>query len=79
MYRGYGTDDAELLAELDDDEAEALLDAGELGRGSMAPKVEAAISFVRAGGRAAHIARLDEGLAAVKRRAGTTIKKPEGR
>ncbi len=73
VYRDFGTEQETLLEVLDDEAAEALLAAGEFGRGSMAPKVEAAASFVRAGGRAAHIARLDEGLAAVQGRAGTTI------
>ncbi|MBI4409173.1 MAG: carbamate kinase [Gemmatimonadetes bacterium] len=73
VYRGYGTEHAELLRELTAAEAETLLDAGELGRGSMGPKVEAALDFVRGGGRRAHIARLDHGLAAVKGDAGTVI------
>lgn len=73
VYRDYGTDHQELLPTLTPEQAETLLEEHELGRGSMLPKVEAAISFVRAGGQAAHIARLDQGLAAVKREAGTTI------
>jgi carbamate kinase len=39
----------------------------------MAPKVEAALSFVKAGGRKAMIARLDQGLDALNGIAGTTI------
>jgi carbamate kinase len=73
VYRGFGTPGQELLRNLTADEAERLLKAGEFGRGSMGPKVEAAISFVRHGGRRAHIARLDQGLAAVNGAAGTTI------
>lgn len=73
VYRDYGTDQQELLGEMTAGEAERLLEEQDLGRGSMAPKVEAAISFVRSGGRAAHIARLDQGLGAVKGQAGTTI------
>lgn len=75
VYRAYGTAREELLRSLDADQAAGLLDAGELGRGSMAPKVEAAVAFVRHGGRRAHIARLDQGLAAVHGEAGTTIEK----
>jgi carbamate kinase len=47
--------------------------AGEFGEGSMRPKIEAAVRFLRDGGRCACIARLDQGLAAVEGRAGTTI------
>jgi carbamate kinase len=73
VYRGFGTPDAALLPRLDAATADALLAAGEFGRGSMAPKVEAAIAFVRAGGTRACIARLDRGLDAVNGRGGTTI------
>jgi carbamate kinase len=54
-------------------EAEALLGTGELGRGSMAPKVEAALGFVRGGGQAAYIGRLDQGLETVMGEAGTVV------
>jgi len=54
-------------------DAQRLLDHDELGSGSMAPKVEAAISFLKTGGKKAHIARLDEGLEALNEEAGTTI------
>jgi carbamate kinase len=73
VYRGYGSDQEALLSKLRVDEAEALLRTDELGQGSMAPKVEAALSFVRAGGSKAIIARLDQGLEALNGQAGTTI------
>ena len=73
VYRGFGRPDAELLRRLTASEAEALLPAGELGKGSMAPKVEAAVSFVRHGGRRAIITRLDLGWPAVRGEAGTEI------
>jgi carbamate kinase len=44
-----------------------------LGKGGMAPKVEAAVSFVKTGGKKAMIARLDQGLEALNGQAGTTI------
>ena len=47
--------------------------AEQLGRGSMAPKLEAATAFVAAGGRRAVIAHLSEGAAALRGDAGTTI------
>jgi carbamate kinase len=54
-------------------EAEAMMAAGQLGAGSMRPKVEAAISFVRSGGERAVIAELGSGPAALRGETGTTI------
>lgn len=73
VYRAFGTPEQELLSRLTLEQAETLLEAGELGRGSMAPKVEAALAFLRGGGKRAHIARLDRGQAALEGREGTLI------
>jgi carbamate kinase len=73
VYRRYGTPEAEPLDRLNVGDAEELSQSGELGTGSMAPKVEAAARFVREGGRRAIIARLDAGRDAVTGRAGTEI------
>jgi carbamate kinase len=73
VYAGYGTPAQRALRRLTVDEAERLLASGALGDGSMAPKVEAATSFVRGGGTRAVIARLDQGRAAVAGEAGTEI------
>ncbi len=73
VYTGFGTPDQRALGRLTLAEAETLLASGELGTGSMGPKVEAAAEFVRHGGRRAVIARLDQGRAAVDGRAGTEI------
>ena len=72
-YRGFGTPAAARIEQLGADAAQRLVDAGEFGRGSMGPKIEAAIAFVRAGGRRAVIARLDRGVEAVRGETGTTI------
>ncbi len=74
VYRSFGTPDQELIAELTIAEARTLLESDELGKGSMAPKVEAALAFVEAGGESAHIGRLDAGIDVVEGRAGTTIR-----
>ena len=74
VYRAFGTPDQELVPELTVEEARRMLDQGELGKGSMAPKVEAAVAFVKGGGEAARIGRLDQGLEVVEGRAGTTIR-----
>jgi carbamate kinase len=73
VYTGFGKPKQRLHGRLSADEAKALIDTGELGRGSMAPKVEAAVAFVRAGGGRACIGRLDQGLDVVEGSAGTTI------
>lgn len=73
VYAGYGTPEQRALGRLTVAEADALLASGELGSGSMAPKVEAAADFVRRGGARAVIARLDQGREAVAGRAGTEI------
>lgn len=72
-YRRFGAPEQSLIRSLSAMEAERLLSAGEFGRGTMGPKVEAAITFVRGGGRRAQIAHLDQGLAAVNGEAGTVI------
>lgn len=74
VYRNFGTPEQELISQLTVAEARALLEGDALGKGSMAPKVEAAVTFVEAGGAAAHIGRLDQGLEVVEGRAGTTIR-----
>jgi carbamate kinase len=75
VYSGFDTAAQKKLSALTLAEAEALLQTDELGQGSMAPKVEAAVSFVKDGGQRAIIARLDEGLEALSGDAGTTIQR----
>lgn len=74
VYRRFGTPEQRPLRRLTPGEAFSLLEAGELGAGSMAPKVEAAVRFVEKGGGRAVIARLDQGREAVAGRAGTEIR-----
>jgi carbamate kinase len=54
-------------------DAERYDDAGAFGEGSMAPKIRAAVEFVRATGGRAIITELSRGLEAVGGEAGTTI------
>ena len=75
VFRQFGTSREKLLRTLTLNDARQLLAGGELGQGSMAPKVEAALAFLEQGGKRAHIARLNEGLAALNRQAGTTIER----
>ncbi len=69
---GYGTPAARALSTLSVAEATALLAAGEFPEGSMGPKVEACVSFVEAGGRAA-IGSLARAVDVLAGRAGTEI------
>jgi carbamate kinase len=78
VYRDFGTPRQELVREMTVREARELLASDELGKGSMAPKVEAAVAFVEGGGTTAHIGRLDAGLEVVEGRAGTTIRAERG-
>jgi len=73
VERDYGTDRAEPIRRMTTAEAEILLREGQFADGSMRPKVEAAIAFVRGGGERAVIAALGSGLAAIRGETGTTI------
>jgi carbamate kinase len=70
VFENFGEPEEKLISQITADDAEQIKG---LGTGSMAPKVEAAIAFVRSGGKRAVIARLDQGLEALNGKAGTTI------
>jgi carbamate kinase len=70
----FGQPDEQDLRSLTLDEAERYLSQGQFGVGSMAPKVQAAVEFVRAGGQRAIITSLTEVLNALEGKAGTVIK-----
>jgi carbamate kinase len=72
VYTGFGTDAARRLGRLTPGEARALAAQGQLGAGSMLPKVEAAARFAERGGTAM-IASLADAGAALAGRAGTTV------
>jgi carbamate kinase len=71
VYRAFGTERQEELLELRADEAEALLP--ELAAGSMRPKVEASVEFVRATGHEALITSPSALAEALEGRSGTRI------
>ncbi|NIM51797.1 MAG: carbamate kinase, partial [Gemmatimonadales bacterium] len=73
VYQDFGTERAKRIEHLSLKGAEALLGTDQLGSGSMGPKVEAAVRFLEGGGRRVLIARLDQGLAALRGEAGTEI------
>ncbi len=69
---GYGTPAARSLSSMSVGQASAWLTAGEFPEGSMGPKVEACVTFVRTGGRAA-IGSLAQAADVLAGRAGTTV------
>jgi carbamate kinase len=73
VYVDFGTPQQRALPRLTASEAEALDHAQTFGAGSMAPKIRAAISFVRATHGRAIITELHHGRAAVRGEFGTTI------
>ncbi len=73
VYDSFGTPEQELISRLDPEEAGRRLRAGELGEGSMKPKVEASVDFVEGGGKRAVIASLSDAVRSLAGRAGTQI------
>ena len=73
VYADWGTPQQRPLARLSAGEAERMDRAGAFGEGSMAPKIRAAIDFVRRTGGQAIITELSRGREAVRGEAGTTI------
>jgi len=73
VYLDYGTPAARALRMLGVADAERYDREGVFGEGSMAPKIRAAVEFVRATGGHAIITELSRGLEAVGGEAGTTI------
>ena len=69
----YGMPAEKFLRELDINAAERYLREGHFPAGSMAPKVEAAIEFIRSGGKRAIITSIDEIVTAVRGKTGTEI------
>ncbi len=72
----YGRADQRPLERLPWEEAQEYLEAGEFPPGSMGPKIEAALDFLRAGGRRAIITSPEKIRAALRREAGTEIFSP---
>ena len=73
VYLDFGTASQRALRTISAPEAERLDRAGAFGEGSMAPKVRAAVEFVRRTGGRAIITELSLGRQAVRGEAGTSI------
>jgi carbamate kinase len=73
VYLDWGKPTQRPLTRITPDEAERLDRDKQFGEGSMAPKIRAAIDFVRRTGGRATITELARGRDAVRGKAGTTI------
>jgi len=73
VYADWGTPRQRALRHLTVEEAVRMDGAGAFGEGSMAPKIRAAVTFVRRTGGRAIITALSRGRDAVRGEAGTTI------
>jgi len=73
VYRDWGTPDARPLRQLTTAEARALIDEGQVAKGSMGPKLLAALGFVEESGGRAIIAALEDAEGAMRGEAGTLI------
>lgn len=73
VYLNFGTPEQKALGTITAQEARSYLEEGHFGKGSMAPKIEAALNFLDAGGKRAIITSLESLQDAVAGRAGTCI------
>ena len=73
VARDFGKPEERFLSTLSVTDAELALARGDLPPGSMGPKVEAAVQFLRSGGSRAVICHLGDIEAAVRGEAGTEI------
>lgn len=69
----YGKDNQADLDEITVSEAERYIEEGHFGKGSMEPKILAALRFIKSGGKTAIISSLDKALPALLGTAGTRI------
>ncbi len=69
----YGKENQVDIDEITVSEAERYIKEGHFGKGSMEPKVLAAVRFVRSGGKQAIISSLNKALPAIEGRAGTRL------
>jgi len=73
VYLNYGKPSQQPIHRIDKQQLEAWARAGHFAPGSMGPKIEAVLEFLRSGGREAIVTRCDSIAAAVENAAGTHI------
>ena len=72
-YLNFNTHQSQLIKNISADQMKTYIDEGEFAEGSMKPKVEAAVEFVKKGGKKAIIANLNSLLSAIEGKTGTHI------
>ena len=73
VYINYGKSDQAALSKLSINEAKEYLEKGFFGKGSMEPKVKAAIRFIEKGGKEAVIGNLSDALNVLEGKSGTAF------
>jgi len=74
VYRDFGKPSQKAIASISAAEARALYDAGQFPKGSMGPKIDAALKFVEAGGREVLITDPESLAAALEGKSGTYVR-----
>jgi carbamate kinase len=78
VYAHFGKPDQQELPVLTVDEAQKYLEEGQFPPGSMGPKIQAAIDYIRAGGKEVLITKASHLKAALLKRSGTRILEANG-
>jgi len=73
VYENWDTPDARPIRSMSLAQATAMISQEDVGAGSMRPKLQAAVAFVEGGGKRAVIAKLEDGIGALRGESGTTI------
>lgn len=73
VYTGFGTPEQKRIGEMNVKKAKDYLESGEFAEGSMKPKVEAAVNFLKKGGKRVLICSIDDIEDAIKKKKGTEI------
>ncbi|MFO8051421.1 MAG: carbamate kinase [Thermoplasmatota archaeon] len=73
VYLNFGSPDQKKLRSLSIEGAKEYIDEGQFPKGSMRPKIEAAINFLKGGGKKVIVSSIEEGYLALEGKAGTTI------
>ena len=74
VYEHYGTENQVVIGELNPESATSLMDATDLGKGSMEPKLRACVEFVANGGSKAGITTPEFALQCINNHRGTRIR-----
>ena len=74
VYRDFGKPSQQALFSMSAREARALYDAGQFPKGSMGPKIDAALKFVEAGGHEVLITNPESLSAALEGKSGTYVR-----